>query len=174
SYALTVDTPCPSRQDWTGTWYGVPVVIPAAAHRDIKPRQSTVWGTLVAVDGARWVFDLRHPDLLTHRLRYRVPFQDAVRLPGRWAAILVPNAAESDPERVQQHIRRASQSLGWAERWVPVRADDPGTLVRTLLSPTTIRFDHTHRVVYCTVPAERQTWVPVAQRWLPDWAIMES
>ena len=174
TYALTLDTPRASRQDWLGSWCGMPAVVPATAHRDIKPRQSTVWGTLVAVDGPRWVFDLRHPDLLTHRVRYRVPFQDAVRLPGRWAAILVPDAAESDPERVQRHIRRASQSLGWPEPWLPVRAEDPGTLLRTLLTPTAIRFDKAQQIVYCTVPADRKVWVPTVQRWLPDWVIVES
>jgi len=156
---------------WTGQWFGQPITIPRAMHANIHLKSSgsaVVWGTLLQTDPT-WVFSLVSPDLVTHRLRYRVPYDDSIRVPGQWSVIVVPQVTET----TRMHVRQAVRSLGWAERWEAVSSEDPARLVTLVLKPGTMRFDQRHgqQIVHLSrIPNDRKRWIIQTARWLPDWS----
>lgn len=166
AYPVTLDGTL-GRHDWPCRWLGVPARIPAAAHRHIRPRARTVWAVLTQAEPL--TFSLTHPDLLRHRLRYRLPYLDAVREPGRWAAILVPRMTDV----VARQVRSTARSLGWAESWRAVCRDDPAGVLRVLLNPQDAIFDRTTGQARIRgVPADREPWLDTARAWLPQWTLV--
>ena len=167
AYPLTLtDT---SRADWQAQWLERPAVIPAAEHRQIRLKRpkAEVWGVLT--DTHPLTFSLCHPTLAAHRLRYRVAYQDLVRVPGNWAVILVPQATAT----VRMHVRQTAQSLGWTESWLAVDAVDPAGIIAGLLKPQAVQYDRTaHRIRLQGIPSERLPWLAKAAEWLPDWMLV--
>lgn len=156
-------------RDWQCTWLDQTGRIPDSAHAAIRPRATRVWAVMVQAEPL--TFAMTHPDLLRQRLRYRVPYQDAARVPGRWAAILVPQVTDT----VRMHVRQAAHALGWSEHWQAVASNDPAGIVRTLLKPRSVAFDRANRrILLDGIASERMGWLDRAGDWLPEWTLVLS
>lgn len=160
-------TNTPAGRDWECELFGQSGHIPLSEHMFIRPRSANVWGVLT--HAGMMTFSLTHPDLLAHRLRYRVPYRGVARVPGQWAAILVPQITDT----VTMHVRQTAQSLGWTEPWRAVTTHDPAGLLGQVLKTRRVTFDrHAKQVLVEGIPLDRTAWIPTAQAWLPKWTIV--
>lgn len=155
--------------DWMGTWARQTVRVRSARHLGIRPRLNHVFGLITGVREQELQLSVTHPDWLTHLLRYRLPLQATVRVPGRWAVIRVPEVTPT----IMEHVRLVHRELGWTEQWKVVDTHNPRFVVSALLKPRDVRVDATTRqITVREIPGTRRDWMATAQQWLPDWTIV--
>ena len=165
--AFAIEVTHDHQPKWIGRWLEQTVIIPPSHHANIHLTSTTAWGVLTSTTPL--TFSLCHPDLARQRLHYRLPYDALARVPGKWAAILVPRVNSV----VQGHVRQTAQSLGWVEHWRAVTPHDPAALLTTVLRPRRLRFDQAPRKVAHVqgIPADRIVWADEVQRWLPEWCL---